>query len=205
MMRNFLLLFFFLGLGIGLIGQTLGPLPGGRFGLGVRSTVNIFGDYQPGMGAGSQWKLSLGKRVNTQWFFDYINSRKGEDIYRKDYHIGWSVQFALLKNGFRGHKVVPYLAAGHCFDWTKVGIVEQEESPFVFTSAVQAGAGLSYFAHPNIELVLQSQFMMHLGRDVHAHDEGDGHYHINIERAGVEGHLLSTVAFNFYFLQLWNR
>ncbi|MEM7041057.1 MAG: hypothetical protein AAF570_29100, partial [Bacteroidota bacterium] len=117
--------------------------------------------------------------------------------------------FALNRNGFRSTTITPYFTAGHCFDWTKVGIRETEESPRVFTSAVQTGFGLSFFPHDNIELNLQSQYMIHLGKHVHAHAEDDGHAHshpeIVIEKAGIEGHLLSTISFNFYFLQLWNR
>lgn len=189
--------------------QSRESLPGGRLGMGVRTTLNVFESYKPGLGAGAQWKLSLNKRINTQWFLDYIASREGENVFRKDYHVGWSVQFALLKNGFRGNKVSPYLMAGHCFDLTKVGIADQETSPLVFTSAAQAGAGVSSFVTDNLELTLQTQYMIHLGKDVHVESETHGsevHQHIHIDKhPGLEGHLLTTFAVNYYFLQIWNR
>jgi len=187
--------------------QMKDPLPGGSFGLGVRTTMNVFGDYQPGLGAGSQWKLNLNKWINTQWFLDYITSRKGESVFRQDIHIGWSVQFAISKQGFRSRKVVPYFTAGHCFDWTTVGIKPDVQSPTVFTSAVQTGLGISCFLHPKVELNLQSQYMLHLGKHVHAEDDGHSHgpHTVVVEKTGLDGHLLSTVSLNFYFLQLWNR
>lgn len=203
----FLIALLVFALGLTTKSQTTDPLPGGSFGLGVRSTVNVFGDYQPGLGTGSQWKLSLNKWINTQWFLDYITSRKDNNVFRKDLHIGWSVQFAISKSGFRSRKIVPYFIAGHCFDWTTVGIKPDVKSPTVFTSAVQTGLGISYFPHPKVELNLQSQYMLHLGKHVHAEDDDHGHgpHNIVVEKAGLDGHLLTTVSLNFYFLQLWNR
>ena len=170
--------------------------------------MNIFDSYSPGLGAGSQWKLSISPRINTQWFLDLISSNDGDQVYRKDLHIGWAVQFALNKNGFRSNKVTPYFTAGHCFDWTKVGIKDLVESPRVFTSAVQTGLGLSYFPHPKVELNLQSQYMIHLGKHVHV-VEDSGHDHgphgVAVEKTGIEGHLLSTISMNFYFAQLWKK
>jgi hypothetical protein len=182
-------------------------LAGGRFGLGMRNSLNVFGDEgMLGLGAGGHFKLSVSRRVNTEWFADVIQSQGNDDILRRDYHIGWAVQFALPKDGFGSHRFVPYLMGGQCFDLTKVGFRNQYESPLVFTAAAQAGVGLSHFLTPSVEVNLQSQYMIHLGKHVHADLDGNGIGHVRIE-PGVElaGHWLTTFSFTVYFLRFWNR
>jgi len=180
---------------------------GGKFGLGMRHRLNVFGDEGiVGVGAGGHFKLSVSPRVNTEWFVDLIQSQGNGDIIRRDYHIGWAVQFALPKDGFGSHKFVPYLIGGQCFDLTKVGFRGQYESPLVFSAAAQAGLGVSHFMTPALELNLQSHYMVHLGKHVHANLDGNGIGHVDIDR-GTElaGHWLTTFSFTVYFLRLWNR
>ena len=187
-------------------GQTT-DFQGGKFGLGMRNSLNVFGDEGiVGLGAGGHFKLSVSRRVNTEWFVDLIQSQGHESIIRRDYHIGWAVQFALPKDGFGSHKFVPYLMGGQCFDLTKVGFRGQYESPLVFSAAAQAGLGVSHFMSPALELNLQSHYMIHLGKHVHANLDGNGIGHVDVDR-GTElaGHWLTTFSFTVYFLRLWNR
>jgi hypothetical protein len=191
-------------------GMAQNTLEGGRFGLGMRNTVNLWNENKMlGMGAGGQFKLAFSPRVNTDFFADIITSRGEALTYRKDYHIGWGVQFALPKSGFGSHRLVPYLIAGQCFDLTKVGFQLHSESPLVFSAAVQGGAGLSSFVHRNVELNLQLQYMMHLTQHVdltYGIDQGQLEVDYEIEKgASTEGHLLATFSMTFYFLRLWRK
>lgn len=182
-------------------------LRAGRFGLGMRNAANLWGDNKMfGIGAGGQFKLAFSPRVNTDFFADLIDSKGERGSFRKDYHIGWGVQFGLLKGGFGSHRFVPYLMAGQCFDLTKVGVVSQTASPLIFSAAVQGGAGVSSFVHRNIELNLQVQYMMHMTQHVHLDWDESGVASYEVDKgASTEGHLLTSFSVTFYFLNLWNR
>ena len=182
-------------------------LSGGRVGLGMRNAINLWGGNKMfGIGAGGQFKLAFSPRVNTDFFADVIDSKGENNSFRKDYHIGWGVQFALPGQGFGSHKVVPYLMAGQCFDLTKVGVAFQTQSPLVFSAAIQGGAGISSFVHKNVELNLQAQYMMHMTQHVHLNFDELGAATYDIDKgASAEGHFLTTFSVTFYFLSLWNR
>jgi hypothetical protein len=188
-------------------GQSAVGYRGGSFGLGVRTTGNYFLDNDmAGLGAGGQFKVGFGSRANTEWFLDYIQSTGQDDAFRRDYHIGWSVQFALREGGFGSQRFTPYLLGGQCFDLTEVGYTRLFKSPLVFSAAAQVGAGLSTFVQPRLELNLQTQYMVHLGKDVHVENDPilGKQYHIE-NGLNFKGHLLLNASLNFYFLQLWNR
>lgn len=205
------LLALLLAICLGQAGLPAQSYSGGSLGIGLRNTVNLFpGESMRGLGAGGQFRLGFGPRVNTEWFFDYINSNQKDDwASRLDYHIGWGVQFALF-NDFGGSQWTPFLIGGQCFDLTRVRVLRSgEESPLVFSAAVQAGVGISRFLLPRLEFNAQAQYMMHLSKDVHLHEEPSGlpgDYSIEVhEGASLAGHVLLTVSFSYYFLQLWNR
>ena len=90
------------------IPPNLSENPSGTFSLGVRNTFSTFG---------GQFRVQLSNRINTEWFADFINEDIDGLATRNDYHIGWSVMIYPFNTQT---KVVPYLLAGHCFDYTKV-------------------------------------------------------------------------------------
>ena len=178
---------------------------GGAFSLGVRTTGNVFlDDGMRGLGAGGLFKIGVSKRVNTEWFFDYITSRGEGTAFRKDYHIGWSVQFAFPKDGFNSQRFTPYILGGQCFDLTKVGHYDWISSPLVFSGAAQIGLGLSAFVGRRMELNLQAQYMAHLGKDVHIDEDpfSPTGYHIH-KGFDFKGHILTNFSMNFYLFHLW--
>ena len=64
----------------------------GYFQLGVRNTVSAFSDDGAhGFGYGGQFRIRISKRMNTDWFADYITTDIGGIARRVDEHIGWSV------------------------------------------------------------------------------------------------------------------
>lgn len=90
---------------------------GGLFSLGVRSTFSTFNGHaneSMGYGLGGQFRIQFADRVNSDWFFDYLNSDIGDFAHRTDYHIGWSVMYYFTDKPFP--PVKPYILAGHCFD-----------------------------------------------------------------------------------------
>ncbi len=189
----------------------------GSAGIGMRTTNSVFiGDNAAGVGAGGQMKILFAHRVNSEWFADYMNSSAGNNGYRKDTHIGWSVQFAVNKGGYQTRKPIPFVEAGQCFDWTKVGfipIVNTEapaELPYVtnpiFSVATQAGAGVSWFPISRLELTAEAQYMVHLTKDVHLEFDNNNAYRINQTKgANFQGHILGTISVSWYLIQPQKR
>lgn len=191
----------------------------GRFGFGIRGSYNFFPEKNSfrGWGTGGNFKLGVSKKVNTEFFMDFINSDDGRSGYRHDHHVGWSVQISPFGNFGEG-TVRPYLLAGQCFDLTQVGIhptrgwsayYPAQKTPYVFSAAVQMGLGLSAFIHKNMELTFQAQYMIHLGKDVHIDYSPmavDGAPVLEIEKeTKPDGHIILSMTANYYFLRLWKK
>lgn len=179
----------------------------GDFSLGLRTTTSLFtNDQKPGLGSGGQFRLGLAKRINTEWYADYIQSNLSNLGRRQDGHIGWSVMFYpfVIKKKF-----TPYIAAGQCFDYTKISSFSTDVSPKErWSAATQAGMGLNIRLTDNTGITLLSQYMLHLGNDVHYHIEDVGnHKKLEIDNvshhSSLEGHLLLTMSLNIIIADLW--
>jgi len=178
---------------------------GGLFSLGTKTTLSAFNgheDESPGFGIGGQFRLQFADRVNSDWFFDYITSDIGKVASRTDYHIGWSVLHYLTQDP--STRLRPYLLAGHCFDYT----ILQDNANFThrkerFSSAVQAGGGVHFNLSPRLDLSFVTQYMLHLGNELHA-EVHDGHLEFHEEDGtSFEGHLLFHLSINYKIADLW--
>lgn len=181
----------------------------GILSFGVRNTYSLFGEHITGAygaGAGGQFRIQLSDRVNTEWFGDVISTNILNKVHRTDYHIGWSVMYYPMDTDGFTKKFTPYIAVGHCFDQTQVRINGRNGAyKSRFSSAVQAGAGAHYNISPRLDITLLSQYMLHLGNEVHTHLEADGTMEIEEHsNAGWEGHLLITFGVNYKLIRLWN-
>ena len=212
---KFLKLFFIITIPFNLIAQETSNSKAGEFELGMRNTISTFNSTgNAGVGFGGQFRIRLGNRINTEWFADFI----AEDIEglakRNDHHIGWSVMFYPFNPS--GKKVVPYILAGHCFDYTKISPVinyydqDYQNDASRLSSATQAGLGLHIYIADNFNLSVSSQYMIHLGNDIHTEIyEHNGHKEIHIEQhdanesLSLEGHLLFTISLNYKIADLW--
>jgi hypothetical protein len=178
---------------------------GGLFSLGVRTTISTFnhGEFgNTGMGTGGQYRLQFAERINTDWFFDYITGSIGDFAHRTDYHIGWSVIFYPTKRS--DVRIRPYVLAGHCFDYTRI-IDNSNRDNFVerWSSAVQGGAGMHINLTPRMDLSIVSQYMIHMGTHVDAHEHhGEVEFHSE-KGASMEGHLLFHFGINYKIADLW--
>ncbi|MCD6066061.1 MAG: hypothetical protein K0S33_887 [Bacteroidetes bacterium] len=180
----------------------------GQFSIGVRNTNSLFTDAgSPGTGFGGQFRIRMGKRINTDWFADYITTDLQGIGFRRDAHIGWSVLFYMTKNPLQEKKLSPFILAGHCFDYTKVYALESGASDDRWSSAVQMGLGSHYNFSDRFDVTLMAQYMNHLGSDLHAHIHNEnGVKHLEIEKhsgIGLEGHVLVTLSLNYRLGNLW--
>lgn len=186
--------------------QTLN-VRGGRGGLvsfGQRTTFSLFnGDQEKAaIGLGGQFRVQLSDRVNTEWFLDYLPTTNSFTR-RTDAHIGWSVMFYPLKNA--APNVQPYIVAGHCFDYTKhIDLSNRSNMIERWSSAVQAGLGVHFNLTERLDLTLLSQYMIHLGTDVHSHVLNNQVIFEEHKGGSLEGHLLTTVSLNYKIGDLWN-
>ena len=179
----------------------------GQFSLGQRLTVSSFFNnefnQQPALGLGGQFRVRLSNRINTEWFADYLPSST-ELIQRTDAHIGWSVLFYLIEEPKT--KFQPYVLAGHCFDFT----TQKEKRNTTnganrLSSAIQTGIGTHVNFTDRFDLSLSVQYMIHLGTDVHAHEESGNVIFEKTTGGALEGHVLTTLSFNYKIGQLWGR
>lgn len=180
--------------------------PGGLIAVGGRTSMSFFNDGGGGRGTGvgGQLRIRLAPRVTTDWFYDYFTSPIGGLVHRQDQHIGWNVGFDLREPGEARQLVQPYAVAGHCFDYTRQ---QANRDPGIsierWSSAVQAGLGARFNLGERTDIAFLSQYMIHLGTDVHA-DEHDGRVEFHKEKGGsLEGHLLLHVSFSYTLFDAW--
>ncbi len=185
---------------------------GGSFELGIRSTTSTFGSTgNLGYGIGGQFRIRMSNRVNTEWFSDFITEDIDGLAKRNDYHIGWSVMFYPINPIHK--KITPYILAGHCFDYTKITTtlkLQETETASKLSSATQIGLGTHFNLTDKFNISLSSQYMLHLGNDIHTevHRE-NGHSELHIESDGhgetvsLEGHILYTISINYKIANLW--
>lgn len=178
----------------------------GAFSLGMRTTYSMFNghhDESNGMGVGGQFRIRFADRVNSDWFFDYLQSDIVDYANRTDYHIGWSVLYYPL-NYTQSSFVQPYVLAGHCFDYTRI-VANADHSNYTerWSSAVQGGLGVHFNLTSKFDVSVVGQYMMHLGNEIDAHlHNGLVEFHEN-SGTSMEGHMLFHVGVNYKIGQLW--
>jgi hypothetical protein len=181
---------------------------GGILSFGVRSTISTFNDNDfgnNGFGAGGQFRIQLADRLNTEWYTDYITGNVSDYASRTDFHIGWSVM-AYFTNKLTP-LIKPYVLAGQCFDYTRI---EENINPnnfgTKFSAAVQGGVGCHINLSERIDISIASQYMIHLGEDLHSHRHEDGTIEFEKEKGtDLEGHLLFHIGLNYKIIDIWGK
>ncbi|MCG8576785.1 MAG: hypothetical protein MI810_18035 [Flavobacteriales bacterium] len=179
----------------------------GDFQLGMRTTTSLFGhDNVTGLGYGGQFRVQILKNLNTEWFSDWISMDLNGAGKRENAHIGWSLMFYPYTKG----KLMPYIAAGHCFDYARVTplstVFEDRNGDVVerWSSAVQGGLGTHFFLSDRFNISVSAKYMLHLGKHLEYEltQTADGYYvdtHNHNDDTGrtLEGHLLLTASLNY--------
>jgi hypothetical protein len=179
----------------------------GTLSLGARNTMNVFFESPDmiGQGAGGCFRIQIGERLNTEWFADYVSSKLYQRAERIDKHIGWNVMYYLLDTKSFQRPFTPFLAAGHCFDYTGIRL-NGADQPTVgkWTSAVQMSFGTHFNINPRFDITLSSLYDLHLGREVEVELTPENKVEIESHRnAGWEGHVMLILSVNYKIAQLW--
>jgi len=174
----------------------------GWFSVGARSTISLFDHDGGGLGTGGQFRIQLSKKVNTDWFADYISINISDKVRSEYYHIGWSVLFYPREEGF----IKPYILAGHCFDYNKkTSMRDPSITAERWGSAVQAGVGTHFNLSSRFDISITSQYMIHLTKALEAEFDGDNISITEHQGSALEGHLLTTISLNYKLCRLWKR
>ena len=180
---------------------------GGNFSMGARTTFNVFTNAPKsfGMGVGGSARIQFLERLNTEWFADYVTNDLYGKATRIDAHIGWNVMFYILNpKGFR-RKFTPFIAAGHCFDYTGIRL-NGENQPMHdrWTSAVQMSLGCHYNITPRFDISLSTLYDLHLGKEIDADLTKEGNVLITEHtNAGWEGHIMFIISVHYKLAKLW--
>ena len=179
----------------------------GMLSLGARNNMNIFflDGQEPGIGSGASLRLQLLDRLSTEWFADVITGNIHNKANRMDAHIGWNVMFYLIDPKGFTRKLTPFIAAGHCFDYTGIKINgENQKRVQKWTSAVQMSLGCHYNITPKFDISLTTLYDLHLGRELEAEIQKDGSVAIaEHKNAGWEGHIMFIISAHYKLCQLW--
>ncbi|HIP37655.1 MAG TPA: hypothetical protein EYG85_12460 [Crocinitomix sp.] len=179
----------------------------GNVELGLRTTSSVFGrDPLLGLGTGGQARVQLLDYLNTEWYADWITIDLNGAGTRQNAHIGWSVLFYPKKM----NRFVPYVIAGHCFDYAKVIPLSTElvdrslDEISRWSSAVQMGVGSHYYLTDRFNITFSAQYMLHLGKHLEYEliEQADGTSYLDTNfdnQAGerFEGHILLTFSLNY--------
>ncbi|MBS1650950.1 MAG: outer membrane beta-barrel protein [Bacteroidetes bacterium] len=178
----------------------------GYFSLGARSTFSSFGDEGSGIGTGGQFRIQAGEHVNTEWFADYIAINVNNKVRSEYMHIGWSVMYYPFANpGFK-KLFQPYIVAGHCFDYNKMtDISNNSNSKNRWGSAVQAGIATHINLTPKFDISLTCQYMIHFTESLSADTDLNPVIITKKNESALQGHLLSTISFNYKIGHLWKK
>ncbi len=180
------------------------PSNAGWFSLGYRSTISLFDDDGAGWGTGGQYRLQFSRKVNSDWFADYISININDKIRSEFYHIGWSVMYYPFTNRTYPKVLQPYIVAGHCFDYNiKTVIANTTVHNSRWGSAVQAGLGTHINITERFDFSLTSQYMIHLTPELVTVENGNTIDIIKRRTNSIEGHLLTTLSMNIKLIKLW--
>lgn len=183
----------------------------GTFSVGVRNTISLFDhnkEAKVGYGIGGQFRIQALEHLNTEWFVDYLQQDLGDAAFRKDIHVGWSLMFYpwVQKDKTKRQIFKPYIAAGHCFDWSELHLKDYRNiKGKKFSSAIQAGTGAHLNITDKLDLTVLAQYMIHLGQDLALDYDAENHVHsVNkYKHTAANGHLLLTIGLNYKIAKLW--
>lgn len=185
------------------IAQKSNLAPAGQLSLGVRSSWGLVYEHdwnRMSFGSGGQFRLRFSDKVNSDWFFDFLQGDLDDIGRRTDIHIGWSVLYYPLqqKSFFQ-----PYIVAGHCFEFLTMSENGHPDNEAQRKSAsVQAGIGVHLHVAERTDLSFMSQYMMHFGTNIDILQTSP----LVFNKPGgiaLQDHILLNFSINYFITDLW--
>lgn len=203
-MRSSILLFvLFLWLNPEVEAQNDSLTSAGQLSVGVRSSWGLVYEHdwnRMSFGSGGQFRLRFSDKVNSDWFFDFLQGDLDDIGRRTDIHIGWCVlYYPINKQG----TWQPYLLAGHCFEFLKMSENGNTDNFANRKSAsIQAGAGVQLHLSKRADISFVAQYMMHFGTNIDVVSTNP----LVFEKPGgiaLQDHVLLHFSLNYVIADLW--
>jgi len=173
--------------------------------LGARSSLGLVNDgqwQQPAFGTGGQFRIQFSERVNTEWFADHLRADLSDYAWRADTHIGWSVMYYLTEHPEK--VIVPYILAGHCFEYLKfTDNSDTDNYAERWSASVQGGVGTHINITKRFDISFVAQYMLHLGTKITASNAEDVTMFTKSHGAGIQDHILLHLSLNYKIADLW--
>lgn len=160
-----------------------------------------------GLGKGTAFRIQISKRLNSEWYGDFIKTEYKGVAYRWDRHLTNSLMFYFRDLDSVKHKFHPFISASvFCLDFTHVEIVGGQ-SLQRFSLSQQFGVGTHYFITERADISVYAQYYNHLGNDIHIEELPDGTLHLEEHRGRIslEGHMFLVCSFGYRFADLWGK
>ncbi len=187
----------------------------GYFSITFRSSVSMWSLNQwtlNGLGKGTALRLQFSKRLNSEWYGDFIRTQYKGKVIRWDRHLTNCLMYYFRKLDTFKHKFHPFISASvFCLDITNVEIVGQggqrSQSMGRFSFSQQFGAGTHFFLTERCDLSVYAQYYNHLGNDIHVdiHDDGSFGLHAEKNRISLEGHMFFVFSVGYRMGDLWGK
>jgi len=182
----------------------------GYFSVTQRTSLSMWSLNQwklNGLGKGTAFRVQFSRRLNSEWYGDFIKTHYEGKVFRSDRHLTNSMMYYFRKLDTFKHKFHPFISASvFCLDITNVQIVGGE-SMGRFSFSQQFGAGTHFFVTERFDLSIYAQYYNHLGNDIHVdeHDDGSLGLHEEKHRISLEGHMFLVFSVGYRMCDLWGR
>lgn len=184
----------------------------GYFSVTQRTSFSMWGLNNwrlTGLGKGTAFRIQISKRLNTEWYGDFIRTEYKGKAFRWDRHLTNSLMFYFRDLDSMKYKFHPFVSASvFCLDFTHVEEVGSGGKYLErFSLSQQFGLGTHYFITERADLSLYFQYYNHLGNDIHIEEQEDGSLHIEEHkgRISLEGHMFMVFSIGYRFADLWGK
>jgi hypothetical protein len=162
-----------------------------------------------GLGKGTAFRLQISKRLNTEWYGDFIKTEYKGKVFRWDRHLTNSLMFYFRNIEDLEHKFHPFISASvFCLDFTRVEVIGSDgDFKERFSFSQQFGLGAHYYLTKLADISVYAQYYNHLGNDIHIDEHPDGTIHIEEEkgRISLEGHMFLVISVGCKIGDLWGE
>lgn len=177
---------------------------------GTRSSVTLSpqGD-NVGTGFGGVMRLKFSRRINSEWFADYITSNIAGLARKTDNQLGGAVLFYPFNSFVEQGRKIPFLVLGQALvnsRITKNGLNGETASQWY--PLANAGIGGHWYFTNKFDFSLSCQYMQPLGRGIEASEfsgsQGEREITIN-ENVRTPGYFFLNLSFNATIADLWGK